>query len=224
MRKHQSGNVFFFIFIAVFLFGALSAAVLNSQSSGRDARDEQLTLAAGEIIEWGSQVEQAVQRLQARGCSIDDIDFGNSVSKNTNGTDTEITNTNAPSDGSCSVFHPNGGGITAKVFTKYVATSDGAAINATFGHWEIQNARIEGLGNDLQSELTLRVMWLSNDLCMKINDILGVPNDTNTALHAGGTGGALTDESNGLEGKTRFCAQWHQDSVHNFYWQTLLIR
>lgn len=48
-------------------------------------------------------VNLAVKRLELRGC-------GNMISYLADGSN---TNTNAPTDGSCSVFHPNGGGAKA---------------------------------------------------------------------------------------------------------------
>lgn len=100
----QRGSAIIMLFIAVALFGALAYAFMQGSRTGLGwVEKEKSNAAATKIQDCSNTVNMATKRLAARGC-------GNLVSMNLDGTN---TNPGAPTDGSCSVFHVNGGGVKA---------------------------------------------------------------------------------------------------------------
>lgn len=107
VKKREYGNVFLIIMLGVALFAALAFTVTSGlRNQNTSALSEQeLVLAASDIMSYAQQVERAVDRVRRNGCSENQISFEND-------TDTNYTNPNAPGDQSCHVFHPDGGGIS----------------------------------------------------------------------------------------------------------------
>lgn len=90
------------LFVAVALFGLLAFAFLQGSRSNTAI----ITGEAGKVATYQAQdctnaVSLAIRRLNSRGCE-------GMLSLNTNGTN---ASPGAPADGSCSVYHPNGGGV-----------------------------------------------------------------------------------------------------------------
>src|SRR5688500_16139778 len=80
MREHESGNVFFYIFICIALLAALSYAVAQgSRSSVTTLTDDRRQLVATEIIGYGDIVSKAVTQLRLRGTQVDQLSFANTV-------------------------------------------------------------------------------------------------------------------------------------------------
>lgn len=104
-RLPESGNVLFYILIAVALIAALSFAVVQSGGGGtKSITDERARLIASEIIEYSNVISAAVSQLKLRGCEDTEISFENDVV-------TTYANPNAPADEFCNVFSISGGGV-----------------------------------------------------------------------------------------------------------------
>ncbi len=100
-RNSERGNAIFMIFIAVALFGMLAYAFMHgSRGNISWITSEQAKTAAYSSQDCTNATNMAVKRLQTRGCD-------NMISYMADGSNIIP---NAPTDGSCSVFHPNGGG------------------------------------------------------------------------------------------------------------------
>jgi hypothetical protein len=101
-RRHQSGNAVIFILLGIALFAALTYSFDKSMRGGTGTFDKQKgSLTATEYKACVSAVEMADVRLQQRGCAglvSREVDGSNPIS-------------GAPTDGSCSLFHPNGGNV-----------------------------------------------------------------------------------------------------------------
>lgn len=118
-----AGNALFLILIGVALFAALSYAITRSGAGGSKSDAEQAQLAAAQISQFFGAVEQAFTRLRLRGCPENQLTIENDVF--IGGIDGPFsapgpmipvgTNTNSPADGSCHIFHPNGGGVAPYV-------------------------------------------------------------------------------------------------------------
>lgn len=106
-RHSERGNVLFYILIAVALLAALSYAVSSTGQGGgsADISDEKAGLAAAEILEYSNNIASAATQLKLRGCNDTEISFDNAVSA------TDYSNTNAPGDNTCDIFHVSGGGL-----------------------------------------------------------------------------------------------------------------
>lgn len=98
-----SGSAIFLILIAVILFGALSWAWMeNSRSSTGWLMNEQTKAATTASRDCQNNIDGALKRLETRGC-------GAFLSTDESGT--LLGSAGEPSDGSCALYHPKGGGI-----------------------------------------------------------------------------------------------------------------
>lgn len=97
----QSGNAIFILFIAIALLAALSWAFLQgTRSSVALVEGERDKATATKSLDCANTIQLATKRLEMRGC-------GALISSLPDGSN---TNPGAPQDGSCSIYHPNGGG------------------------------------------------------------------------------------------------------------------
>lgn len=177
-RRGESGNVLFYILIAIVLLAALSYAVSSSSRSGSgDISNERAKLAASELLEYASSISTAVKQLKLRGCTDTEISFANTISA------TSYANTNAPDDGSCNIFGIAGGGMQykppqAEWLNSAVSTLPYYGQNLFTGATCINRV---GTGytdcedeGETATELMMAVMFLKEKLCSEINYQLGI--------------------------------------------------
>ncbi|MCB1783915.1 MAG: hypothetical protein KDI13_07950 [Alphaproteobacteria bacterium] len=177
--KNERGNALFFILIAVALLGLLTATLTRNSSTVDQAGDfEQTRISASKILNTAKSIENAVQELQSRGCSENDISFENT-------TVSGYTNAGSPSDGSCSVFETNGTGLTYQTpKTGWLDTSKSAQSN--YGEWVFTaNNYVVGVGTGTDTsgdatpsnkDLIVILPYISSTLCAAVNDLVGVTN------------------------------------------------
>ncbi len=183
-QKKEGGNVLFIILVAVALFAALSYAVTNSSNMGNSnkAQSSELSLQASQILQFFSLLKQNLIRLQARGCEITEISFERSPF---DGSDTDYTNPNSPTDFSCHMFHPNGANVgqwSAKpyqnldlIFPAYREPRYSAA-------WYVEN-----IGVDPAPDLLILIGIVNENLCLHLNEKLGVNNPGGNMPKKGGS-------------------------------------
>lgn len=167
----QRGNVLFLILIAVALFAALSYAVTQSSRSGGDASRETNLLNSAQITQYPTSLQTAALRMIIDGNSVSNIlytppgDFGTASNQY--------------------LFHPNGGGaIYSTVPAELMAGS-------SEGIWVINGEfAIENIGT-AQSDVIAFLPGISQDLCTKINDELGITGipEFGSDVSASGAGG-----------------------------------
>lgn len=230
----QSGSVIFYILLAVALLASLSFMVARgSRTSESLLSDQQAKIAAQEIIDYGQALASATSKLRLRGCKDTELDFANPVWTRVNGTVQHDTghNPNAPATG-CSIFA--GGSGAAQAVTMPVSYTTGvepSSGNTQLGHGRIYRAAVPGVGETGKEEIMFVIGRLNLQVCMKINEILGIPNQGNAPppyVHSGindyngafSDSGALTDSSGSFTGKTAFCVT----NGNYDFWQVLVAR
>ena len=167
MNNSQCGSAIVWIFIAVSLFAALTYAFNSgSRTSVGFLSDAQADGYADEIIAYGNEVKTAVRRLQLRGCNDDEVNFDNNLVAG-------YTNPSAPVGNKCDIFQTSGGGLRWNV-------AQNSALS-TPGDFAIVAANeIDGVGSDCAaascSELVIFLSNIKQEVCMSINDSLGIPN------------------------------------------------
>jgi type II secretory pathway pseudopilin PulG len=180
-RQSESGNILWFIMLAIALLALLTIVLSRGGSSvDQSGNLEQQRVKASQVLRYAKSIETAVQQMKLRGISENDISFENTT------TSVDYTNANCTSD-DCLVFHVNGGGLV------YQAPPSGANNGA---EWIFSGANNVGTtanpvgttsavyGNDL-------LMLLPNantSLCQEINRDLGV-----------GTAGTLPVDTGGID-------------------------
>jgi hypothetical protein len=181
----QQGNILFLILIAVALFAALSYAVTgSSRSGGQTISQDKAKIAAAEIVQYGTQLEQAVTRLKViNGCSDTQLSFERAPF---DGSDTAYLNPNAPPDFRCHVFHPTGGGVVYRLMDLNVLDADNDVISTAnlYGDWHVNAVScIEDVGLGAfpncvtgveTTELILYLPYLKRDVCSALNNNLEV--------------------------------------------------
>lgn len=167
----ESGNVFFYIFVAIALLGALSFAVSqSSRQTGRGLDDDRAKLAASEIISYGDTVAKAVGQLRLRGIQPHQMSFAHGSANATYGTyDTTPR---------AEIFNPQGGGVIFRAPPVLAGTGAPLVYNFT-GAFAIN--RVGQTGCTLPasapaecSELLLTVQGLNKTVCQMANSLLSV--------------------------------------------------
>ncbi len=213
----EHGNVLFIILIAVILFAALSYAITNSNRTNSSVSNETLDAQISTIMNYVSGVRGAITLLRARGCEENQISFYTPILLPTH----NYTNPNSPSDESCNVFSPRGGGLS------YVAPNidwldDPCDATDSCGRWVVTNGfRIPNIGITANNDIVLYLPDIDRQLCRRFNDKIGLVNPSGAAPtdNFGGGGGISTgnfttsatfqigDEHLPLAGLQEFCIQ-----------------
>lgn len=106
-RRSESGNVFAIVMIGVVLFGALMYTFSRGAKQGTGNLTRKRTeVVASDIISYAQRLERGVVRVMSNSCSENFISF------ETPGIDSYPVNPDAPTDFSCHVFNPAGGGLS----------------------------------------------------------------------------------------------------------------
>lgn len=74
-QNPQSGNILFYILIAIFLIGMLTVALRNPGSTDGGIDREAAAVKAQQIIKYGSELTQAVRTILENGASESEIRF-----------------------------------------------------------------------------------------------------------------------------------------------------
>lgn len=167
----ESGNVFFYIFIAIALLGALSFAVSqSSRQTGRGLDDDRAKLAASEIISYGDTVAKAVGQLRLRGIQPYQLSFAHGNANVAYGT----YDTNPRFE----VFNPQGGGVIYRAPPPLAGS--GAPLTYNFvGAFAINRVGMTGCTLPANapaacSELLLTVHGLNKTVCQMANSLLSI--------------------------------------------------
>ncbi|MGH1404686.1 MAG: hypothetical protein ACRBDL_10630 [Alphaproteobacteria bacterium] len=191
-NTQQQGNVLFYILIAVGLMAALAYVVAHSgRGNVSTLTRERSALYASEVIEYGYVISQAVAQTRLRGYMDTEISFENDVQSG-------YTNPNCI-ENECKIFHTNGGNIhylePKESWLDTSRSSDSFYGRITFSGrscTESTTCYADGLDNE---DLIMFISYLDRDICLEINDKVGITNPSDDApLDAGcsGTGSTFT--------------------------------
>lgn len=229
MKRGENGNVFFYIFLCIGLLAALTFAIAQGGrgGTGKLSEDRQ-RLAATEIISFGDTVAKAVTQLRLRGTAVTQLSFAVTFLSAGYGTPGA-----APAN---EIFNPAGG---AAVYRPVPAEAADSAQDYQF----LAGNEVENIGTTCGAktchDLLIAAPGLREEVCMKINDLLGItnpggvpPQDTDideTTLFAPGadpfaaSGETLGDEDAALDGKSEGCfAETGETPDEYVYYKVLL--
>lgn len=179
MRNNQSGNVLFYVFIAVGLLAALSYVVAQSGrgSVGRLSA-EKASLYADEILSYGFVVSQAVDQIRLRGYLDGRVSFENDV----------ISGYVNPqcSDDECKVFHLSGGAVNYMP-PKSAWLDSAHSAQPHYGEYYIYGETSAAGYATSRDDLILFLPYLKQEVCVAINNRLGTtPNARNVPVETNG--------------------------------------
>ena len=243
-RSKESGNAFLFILLGVVLFASLSFVMSRGFGTEGTSKisDRRAELATSDILTFSRKMEAAVNRLRQNNCSESDLNFDNNIVA-------DYGNPGAPDDGSCDVFGSTG--AKASYQAPQVDWNNPAyAASAFYNEWAfIGTSSVYDLGLEKGScnassnpdscvDLMMLLPYVKKDLCLKINDKLGITNTNgeaprDTGLSAvkfigdydfsrelgdeGGTSDFLREQSTGCYSVDRGAGE----IVHHFYYVLL---
>lgn len=166
MKNAQSGNVLFYVFLAVGLLGALSYVIAQStRGSVSSLSRDKAGLYASEIIEYGNVLSQAVSQIRLRGYQVTEISFENSIVTGYNNADCTISD--------CKIFDLSGGAVHYMV-PKAEWLDSSQAVNLRYGEVYFHGAaQVLDVGT-AQDDLIMFIPYIKKELCIAINDKLGI--------------------------------------------------
>lgn len=221
-RSRESGNVIFFILLAILLIGIVTAAVRSGALKTGNIDREQLIIRASEVRRHSDELTRAVRFILQSGISESDIRFAHPDASADYGT----ISTN-PSQ---QVFHPKGGGAEYRAVPNGISYSSGWEF---YGHTAMPDV------GTARADLVAVIPNVTSDFCDKINEMNGytsTPVDTGTCLSGDATKRFddftqyddtttnTTDEASfSVKPALQGCLQCAADSSYAFF-QVLLVR
>ncbi len=230
----QKGNVLFLILIAVALFAALSFAVTSStRSGGGDASNEDAELMASQIIQYGTAIDGALQRMRmSTGMQDWQFDFSdNSVNISAN------ANTNCTSN-NCRLFVEKGGQISSvnlgvkmldQGFRDAYPTKKGPFVS-------FKSISVVNVGSSLP-EVVMIIQGMNLKICQRLNlnlagintvpqQALGTTNNFSGALsdYPAGATYQIGDAATEFRGKFAGCFKSSVTATYANYFQVLYQR
>lgn len=239
----ERGSAMLYIILGIMLIATLSYLVTKGfRFSDSSLTKDQSAMAAQDIMFYGDSVAKGVEKLRLRGCTENQLDFSNGgISRRKDGVAYVYTNGNAPGDGSCSVFTPGAGGVNPLLLTSgYV---DPALVPDTVldpRSFIVLPVRVLGIGTDANApasgDLVIWIVRLTKETCMRINDILGIPNpggnppvDVFASILTfigvyGAVANPIGDEASVLVGRTAYCVAYNTDGLNYMFHRVLVAR
>mgnify|MGYP000669093785 CR=1 FL=1 len=220
---NQKGNALFLILIAVALFAALSYAITQSGRGGAGIDKEKATLAAAQLMQYGGDLQIALQRMRVVGnVDIEQLDFRTAQRLENDGDDyPAYANTLCTTD-DCQVFNNSGGGVAYISFEAFAAPPAGYGADVIApGHSLFYIAQVDGIGTDAP-EIMLRIPALDRVVCQEVNAKVGLPaaptfslageteyqmQGTPTAGLASSDSWVFGDDNDDLDGAYAFCIE-----------------
>lgn len=168
----QSGNVLWFILLAVALLGFLTLVVSRIGSSVEQSGNVEMTrIKASALMRYMASIETSVSKMLAQGISENDLDFAaiNAGHNNPNCTQTQ-----------CEVFHVEGGGMSFRKPSEILGDT------SITDNWVVSSGnRIYNIGcNDNTEECTdllLLMPHVPKSVCLQINAIAHITNPSGDA-------------------------------------------
>lgn len=240
---NEAGNAFLIVMLGIVLFATLAFTISRSMRSDNTTRlsNREIHLAVADILDYGQRVSRAVDRLRRKGCSESEISFNREGIDGWNAGDM-YDNTDAPSDLSCHLFYPQGGNISGpeRFPEQYITTAcveDLSQCLAAFGgaNWYQHRPAFGGkqaIGDigTTAPDLYFLLPDLKLEICLKINDNLGITNPSGAPPSNFGTtyqnsrgydGSFSTGAGMGVTGENQGCVS---DAGKYFYYQALIVR
>ena len=176
-RKNESGNVMFYILIAIALLAALSFAISQSgRGSVSDVTADRQRLLVAEILDYADTVKKSVQILRLRGVAFSRLDFDVPALAG-------YDNASCTTD-ECLIFNVNGGGAV------YKQASSSATVSAADWIFTAAN-EVEEIGTTAGAasgaDLLMVLTPVKREICLALNVRLGIANN--------GAGGDAPDDA-----------------------------
>ena len=182
-NSNDAGNVLFMILIAVAALASLTFSVMQSQrGASLNLNKEQVATQIDEMISYAALVERGLNAaLLEGGCDLTEVSFDHPDRPDYNSAN-QYLNPNSPVDYSCHIFDPDTGAVSGGGVPYKLPPSLSVSVGTTAGY-EIIRLRVDGIGTSNASweavDLVLAA-GVTEDMCILINDKLGITNPSGT--------------------------------------------
>lgn len=171
----ESGNVLFFILIAIFLMGVLTVAIQMTSQSGNENVDNEVSIIRySQVKQHAAELENAIRLIYDNGFSENDIRFAHPDANSEYGNVTDTPERQ--------VFASRGGGVSYRLPPDDI--NDGSS-------WEFYGGtRMPEVGSD-KAELLAVIPNVTQDFCDLVNESLGFtaqPEDSASCVNEGASG------------------------------------
>lgn len=190
----ESGNVIFFILLAIVLIGLVTVAIRSTGSDGANIDKETLIIRASEIKQYAQELERGVRYIIQNGASEEDIRFAHPDAN----ADYGDINTNSKYQ----LFHRTGGGAT------YRLPATGIQIGGLQG-WEFyghSHAPYIGSNNSPAADLIAVLPDVTKQLCEKINEMNGFDAGTQPVDTGAGNGCVKSSDAQRFDDANQYSA------------------
>lgn len=181
LHSKHAGNALIIILVVIILLAALTMTLTRTSSkTSSNLGGEEARILAGKIMRQAQSVETAVQKLKnLNGCGENQISF-----ENTGGSSRAYVNASSPADKHCHVYDMAGAGLAYSRADPGFLDTDQSALT-DYGHWvfSAQQCVLEvGTGTTAapctagNTELLLSLPHIRKDICLAINDLVGISN------------------------------------------------
>lgn len=218
MRKDQSGNALVIILITIVLLAALAMTFSRSTEQGAGSMTkQQARISAQELLSYGQNLQEAIVRLQAKGCGENQFDLSNTAWTLEDGTVYFPAGHNPQSIPECSLFSSTAGrAVAVNAPSSALVYEPIVAGQTKIGSYRILRAQIPGIGSN-KEDIILNLYAIKNDTCLMINQLAGVENPggnlpthsfSSTTTNYNGNfleTTTMTNAGNEFRGKTAFC-------------------
>ena len=177
----SKGNAIVIVLIMIALLGALTLTLTRMGSNNNDISQEQAQVIASQVLRQAKTLEAATSNLLAKGCSITQLSFDNSLVSG-------YTNLQSPADKSCWLFDLAGAGLAPPI--PPTGSNDGSA------WFYSSNNSIMGVGPERETsagcvsncrELLMILPIVKDSVCKAINQNIGLTSSygANIPVHIG---------------------------------------
>lgn len=220
MRDNERGNLFFYLFLVVILFGALTFAIAQSgRGSATAVTDEQTRLNATEIIDFSETVAKATGLLRLRGTTLAQLRFATAELPAADYNPAPVA------DSVNKVFDPEGGGAI------YRHPPSGALKTAGVEYAFLGGLEFAGIGTTCGTgactDLAMVLPGITKSTCDSINRLASVDTTETTPIldlsskFSGTMSYASTISGAALSGKAFGCFMYDDaldaNDVYYFY-------
>ena len=215
-RDSQNGNALWFVLVAVALLAALTMAMTRSSDTVEQTGDvERARILASDLMRYTDGIKAAIDKMLVTGISESDVCFHSSEWGHTDYNGASCAQT------ANQIFHVEGAGVGFRTFD-FVSGWD------IFGSHRVQNLETT------LPELIIQAR-VSAPICREINNLLNIPNPSNTPptdaisniARFNGTytlaspDNTIGDNAASLAGKESGC---RKDGSNYYYYQVLIKR
>lgn len=205
----QAGNVMIYVLLAIALFGGLTVMLSrqNSQSDSQDTTDENVEIAALNLMDYAASAQSVVNQMLLSGSPVDRLSF-----------------VNPTSDGFDSgshihkIYHPLGGGLN---YVPALAPGVGTAEDSNwYGIAQMNNV---AWTPSTQPDVIMTAIRIKKSICERVNERVkgdtDIPRLTTTLdeIFIDGDEDLTTDTCADCEGFVSICVQNLAQDEYAFY-------